>query len=144
MSWFALDQYLFFEYTSSKICHRRIAPDLRSLWAMEVACHLHEVICKCTTADFVLGFLFRASLTSMEPAQQGFHVNEEEEGREYGITPFQGFGVDTRCLHNDKEFVDGFLVFMQQMFEQLVGYAVWYWRLIICERLDTFLEGAAV
>eukprot|EP00983_Pelagomonas_calceolata_P021855 685241-Pelagomonas_calceolata.AAC.1 len=35
VGWFTLYQDLVSEQMSSDICHRRIAPDLRSLWASE-------------------------------------------------------------------------------------------------------------
>eukprot|EP00983_Pelagomonas_calceolata_P053143 1143183-Pelagomonas_calceolata.AAC.1 len=62
----------------------------------------------------------------------------------YCIALFPGFGSYTSCPHNNKEFVEGFLISLRQVFEQFIGYAVWSWGLIICEGLDTRLEGAAV
>eukprot|EP00983_Pelagomonas_calceolata_P062205 1147176-Pelagomonas_calceolata.AAC.1 len=111
LSWFALDQDLVFEQTPGKACHRHIALEYFALWTRrlqeaKIGISAHDAVtCKCPTAVVVLCFLFNgvwtfvdalrfiASPTSMEPAQQGFHVYEEKKGREgvpMDVPPFYG------------------------------------------------------
>eukprot|EP00983_Pelagomonas_calceolata_P066680 1149157-Pelagomonas_calceolata.AAC.1 len=93
-------QDLVFEQTSGKVCYRRIASESLPLWAGEVAGTFVLLPDMMRWAQFALwtfveALIFIATPTSMEPAQQVFHVNEEEEGRE-GIPldgpPFYGDG----------------------------------------------------
>ncbi len=40
--------------------------------------------------------------------------------------------------------MDGVLELSRQHFQEFIDYAVWAWRLIVCEGPDTFCKGALV
>ncbi len=61
-----------------------------------------------------------------------------------GVAGFPGFWCVACGPHYDKEHVDGVLELSRQHFQEFIDYAVWAWRLIVCEGPDTFCEGALV